>query len=139
MLETALQPGKITNGDYLNEGEGGTPFTEEPDTMEAIVRYDIPNGATASIRLEFKAAGVLVAFSQISLTGREDNFVSVKAPISDFASAPDMVNLVAKSSTDGVAGSELTIDEINLIGSTEQLPNHDFENWSRVESEDPEF
>lgn len=136
-LETFLGDGKLTNGDYWNDGQGGTPYTEMPDSIKAWVRYDVASGMNATMRIEFSKNGTLVAFGQITMNGAEPNWVEVSAPISAFTEAPDQVNIVARSSNGGGTGSFLEIDEITLTGTTDQLPNHEMKDWSYLAPEDP--
>ncbi|MDX1684887.1 MAG: T9SS type A sorting domain-containing protein [Saprospiraceae bacterium] len=137
-LETTIIDGKITNGNYFMDGAGGTPYTDQPDSIKAVVRYNLPDSAMASIRIEFTRNGTLVAFGHMILEGTEDNFVTMSVPITAFTQAPDIVNIVARSSQSNVEGSMLEIDEIILTGGVEQLPNNEFENWTFLESEDPD-
>lgn len=139
-LETSTTAlGKMTNGNFFVDGSGGMAYSDQPDSVKAVVRYDVPLGERATIRVEFSKGGTLVAFGQISLEGTEGNFVTVAAPISQFTDAPDLVNLVIKSSDVLAAGSYVEVDHLEFTGGVAQLPNNDFENWSDLNIEDPEF
>lgn len=137
MIETDLVNGKVTNGNIWMDGDEGESYTEKPDSFVAVVKHNVPMGEQATIRIEFSNNGTLVAFGQMNLEGDQPDFIRVAAPITSFVQDPDLVNIVIKSSQNHTKGSTLTIDEIELIGATQQLTNHDFENWFTQVVEDP--
>jgi len=126
----------IQNGDV----EGGYPFGSEPDSITGYFRYSIPSGDTAAIILFFTSGGFPVNILSIPIVGESPDFTYQAFDIPTFFATPDSVIVVIVSSAADppTIGSWIEVDDLLFTSSAEQLPNNGFDNWTPLESEEPE-
>ncbi len=134
-------PGTIILANIQNGNvNGGYPFTSEPTSISGDFRYDISPADTAALLLFFTWDGFPVNILSIPITGALPNFTYQTFDIPTFLSPPDSVLvLVASSSGESpAAGSWIEIDNLLFDASPEQLPNNGFDDWTDLETEEPE-
>jgi hypothetical protein len=119
---------------------GGMPFTGQPDSVSVYVKYDIKPLDTAYILIGFKKAGVIVGMAMRSFHGTQASYKRMSMPTNLSVIPDSLVALISCSNLDypKIPGSTLTLDSITFIGSTQQIPNPSFENWTPFETEEPD-
>lgn len=128
--------------DLNDPTRGGVPFTGQPDSLEGFFNYQLSVDDTFSLALIFKTQGTIVGFQQLDITGSSNGqFERIVIPVSPLPIPPDTVGVVmgigVLSGTASI-GDFVEIDELNFINSTDQLPNHQFEDWNTLSFEEPE-
>ncbi|HEY4800756.1 MAG TPA: T9SS type A sorting domain-containing protein [Bacteroidia bacterium] len=121
---------------------GGIPYTGQPDSVSAYVKYNVKANDTAFLVIAFKKSGVMMAMAATALVGTQSTFKRIKFATGLPATpAPDsLVAIITSSSLNKprFPGSTLTIDSITLLHTTQQLPNPDFENWTATTETEPD-
>ena len=119
---------------------GGIPYTGQPDSVSAYMKFNIQPGDTAIFIVGFKNSGSIIAMGVQMFTGVQNTYKRISFP-TNLTSAPDsMIAIISSSRLDPprMPGSSLTIDSITFIGSTQTFPNPDFENWTPLTVEEPD-
>ncbi|MCG3164300.1 MAG: Ycf48-like protein [Bacteroidia bacterium] len=115
--------------------EGGIPFTDRPDSISAWFNYEITPGDSALVLLIFKNNYQQIAFNSFYITGSSSgNFIRHSFPITfpDQQFPDSLIFGVANSnpfSEPQDAYSWIAVDKISFQGTTQNVPNSDFENW----------
>lgn len=117
-------------------GEGGTPYSQKPDSITGYFQYNIVSGDTALILVVFKKNGSVVSTDVFKVTGTQSTFTRFAYPLS-LSVTPDTVIIAAASSNaiDNIGvkpGSTITFDDLAFVGTgiTQGITNGAFENWS---------
>lgn len=125
-------PGFITNDPLFLRG---VPFTGQPDSVRLSLRYDIKAGDTALVMFIFKRNGIPFFFPEnfVTITGSQSTFTNFTAPL-NVPLPPDSLFFMAVSSnligSKMMAGSWVEIDAMELVNSTQALPNNGLDNWN---------
>lgn len=147
-LETVLIDGDTIPGTIAigmpNQGgvAGGIPYTDVPDSVVIYVRYSFMPNDTGFIGVAFKSGGQLVGQSFRNVTGSVGNWTRISTPVQYGSTQIDtIVAFIASANvindSDGIPGSYLEVDNIQLINASQPFPNGTFEGWSDVNSEEP--
>jgi type IX secretion system substrate protein len=136
--------GMATNADLGIFGiSGGIPYTGQPDSVSMYIRSDIKTGDTANLMFIFKKNGIPSFNPQnfLSITGTQNSFTQMTFPLS-VPIQPDSVMIIITSSNLFsnlfYPGSWIEIDDVQMQGTTEQIPNNGFEKWDDIQFEDPD-
>lgn len=134
-----LQPGLILLGSTNDAVHftGGIPFNAHPDTLIGCFNYFIPDNDTALILIILKKQGVVISDKWYKIHGTSSgNFDEMKFPISYSSGVNADSMIIAFVVTDirlqneqFPSGGYLIIDHIRFTGTTENIPNYDFEDW----------
>jgi hypothetical protein len=130
------------NGSAIN---GGIPINVRPDSLKCYAKFNIQPNDTASIIVGFRKTGFVdpIGFAQLTFTGVQNSYLEYKALIfwADTFTVPDtLFSIFASSLLNDIPvtpGSELFIDNVGFTGAV-GAPNTDFENWTTVESLEPD-
>lgn len=134
----------VIYGDIDDGGpKRGMPYTQTPTSIDGFYQSDLMPGDTAGILVIFWVAGIPEQ-NMFTLYGTHSTYTPFSFPIS-LSGTPDSVIVAFVSSNPFVKpsyakpGGWILIDNFTFGGSgvTQQLPNNDFENWSKVSFEDP--
>lgn len=121
---------------------GGIPYTGQPDSISAYVKYNIQPGDTGIIIIGFKKNGTLLGFPGTYVLGTQTSWERISfATNLPPAPAPDtMFAIIISSKFDAprYPGSMLTIDSITLMNTSQPFPNNSFEDWTAVNIEEPD-
>lgn len=116
---------------------GGFPITMQPDSLKCRARYNIVPGDTAFLAIIFKQGGQVSSLQTFPITGTTGGaFVEVKGDITfPNSDVPDSAIIgVLSSNTFNEAlsnpNSVLAVDDIAFTGSTDVIPNGNFEQWT---------
>jgi len=133
-------PGAILYGNPGNGGgyDGGTPFTARPDSMVAYFKYSIDAGDSAWVIVILKNHGTIISSDQYAYTGSNTNgFKRMSFKIHYYSTATPDTMFIGFTSTipnknNGSINtvSWVILDNISFIGTTQNVPNPDFENWT---------
>jgi len=119
---------------------GGFPVSSAPDSLHGYFKYHVAENDTAIGMLSFKKDGVIVGQDLIRITGSSDKFVKLDFDVDPTMIPPDTA-MIAFSCTnpfgEPIAGNWLIIDSLWFEGSTDTIPNADFEKWIEIKFEDP--
>ena len=134
--------GMLIIGTPGNQGiNGGIPFTGTPDSITGYANFDIQPNDTASFIVAFKKNGSFISQAIMQFTGIQSGYKRFSIPTNLNSNIPDsLIAFITSSRMDPprIPGSMLTLDSINFLHSTQQLPNNDFENWTTLDTpEDP--
>jgi len=124
------------NGNPYN-WTGGMPYNQKPTGITGYYKYNVATGDTALIFAVFSKNGVNIGTYILPIGQLHTEYTSFNFTFSPALSAtPDSVIFAATSSNimaneNGVAGSELILDNVSFTGVTSQpeMMNGDFENW----------
>ncbi len=115
---------------------GGVPFNARPDTLKGCFNYYIPNNDTAVILFLLKKQGIIISKSWFKIYGNSSgNYIDLNFPIPYISSGNADTLIIGISVTDIRNHNPLTseafliVDNIHFSGTTENIPNNDFENW----------
>lgn len=115
---------------------GGVPFSQQPTALTGYYRYDLPGNDSALIIVIFRKNGIHIGdnFFLIRGTGSQATFASFSLPVT-CAGVPDSVIIAVASSNkminSGIQnGSFIELDNLAFAGTTQAIPNGDFENWT---------
>lgn len=140
---TGSSPGAIILGRTYDQGQtfvGGVPFNTRPDSVSGCFNYDIPANDTALMLLILKYQGVNLSYNWYKIFGNSNgDFVELKFPISySLPGNPDSL-ILGFISTDFhqmlpqlSQTSYLIVDNLDFVGTTENIPNNDFEIWDTI-------
>lgn len=134
----AIVPGIINLGELEGDFGGGVPINSTPDSVRISLRYDIPVGDQAVVALIFSKDGEINGLAQHNITGIQNTFEEVTFDVPPMLGVPDSVQFLAYSSDPDapVLGGFLEIDNIILTGTSDEIPNADFETWETIEYEE---
>jgi hypothetical protein len=121
-----------TSGDPI-AGEGGDPYSQQPDSITGYYKYDIKSGDSAVMLVIFKKNGTVVNTDLFKIDGVQANFTRFAFPLT-LSVVPDSVIIAAASSNaiDEVGmqiGSTITFDELAFSGASQAIPNGNFDKW----------
>jgi len=123
--------------DEGNTFSGGTPYNARPDTMKGCFNYSIQDNDTAFVFLILKKQGTEISKNWFKISGNSSgNYVDMKFPIT-YTSAGNADSLILGFVSTNFRNmilplpiaSYLIVDNIRFKGTTENIPNNDFENW----------
>jgi hypothetical protein len=134
--------GALFLGDPSMGLEGGTPYTQTPDSVSLTMAYSIEPGDTAYAIFAF-TGGTLVFpnYVFIEVTGANGAFHTETFDIPIFFGAPDSLMVILTSGNllgTPVQGSWIKFDDVTMIGATQQIPNKGFDTWNALSSEEPD-
>lgn len=135
LYQTSYLVDVISTASSIGQIRGGTPFTARPDSLIIYLNYDISAGDTGYVMFGFRSGGNITTIDRFPIAGSTGgNFVRSSFPISyQTADIPDSALLGITNSYPygGVSSSTSTIsfDNISFAGTSQNLPNADFENW----------
>jgi Secretion system C-terminal sorting domain len=128
----AVLYGMPTNNNFL----GGTSFSARPDSLVGYFKYNISPGDSAWVIISFKKNGVAISNDNYTITGSNINTFQRQAFKIHFGTndIPDTV-FVGFTSTIPNANipntlSWVILDNVSFIGTSQNVPNPDFENWT---------
>lgn len=132
------EPGAIVYGLPTQTGlAGGIPYTLIPDTLQALVNYNIQPNDTGLIVLQLKNNGQVVYDTIINLYGNNGSqFVLTKWPIWVPPSVTVIDSIFLGFTSSNVFGgfmdmnSYLKIDDVGFSNQNQPMPNADMENWT---------
>lgn len=134
-----IASGIIYNTNPASFNNGGQPYNGQPTAVNVVANYDLQGGDTAQIYLRFKKDSVI--FVLINLTGNSGGYTTISRNIS-LPFTPDTVKLTMASALFSGFGkssqSWLEVDSIYFDGTTEQLKNNGFNQWTDVGTYDPD-
>ena len=126
--------GESQNGQAFS---GGVPFHSRPDTLTGCFNYSVIPNDTALVLLIFKKQGVTISDNLFKIYGNSSGaYVDLKFPISYISyDIPDSVIFAIactdyRHQTELLSGSFVEVDNIHFSGTSESIPNYDFENWT---------
>ncbi len=137
-------PGVLLLGNAGSMGlSGGIPYTGMPDSISVWAKYEPMPPDTAMIMVFFKQMGNIIGVAGFQIFDQLTDYTRIVNPVEWFlpGSPPDSLLLIAFSSDpDGmfVPGSELFLDDIEMTGTTQQIPNNGFEDWTALSFEEPD-
>jgi photosystem II stability/assembly factor-like uncharacterized protein len=133
-----MEPGAMLLGDYNDQTgfSGGIPYSDKPDSLTAMLNYELAANDTAIVILKLKKDGILLLDTFYQITGSSGgNFVR-KAFNLNYSNptTPDSL-ILGFVNTNFFGGqinqsSTLAVDDIIFIGATQSLPNSSCENWT---------
>ncbi|MBK7942669.1 MAG: hypothetical protein IPJ87_12480 [Flavobacteriales bacterium] len=131
-----------------NAPVAGVPFTTAIDAIEGFYRYDLQPGDSAVVLVGIWSFGVLAVVDVHTIGGTQAAWTAFDLPVNQGVPiAPDSVVVAFASSNPfapaGIAdGSWIEVDAVRLTSfitpAPDVLPNHEFELWDEVTSEDPD-
>ncbi len=125
-----------------DNGTGGIPFTQKPDTAYAWVKYNVLPGDTAAVGVIFKKMGTTYGIGVQFLTGAINGWTKIAMPIEYGISInPDSIIFIAASSISDpstITGSVLYVDDISFSNGVTTIPNAGFESWVATTFEEPD-
>ncbi len=132
-------PGYILIGES-DQGQsftGGIPFSARPDSLVLCAEYSIIPDDTALVFILMKKNGSFVCEEFFGIFGNSGgNYQTLRFPINYLSpDTPDslifgMVATNLKMVDSLLFGSYLTVDNIRFSGTSKNIPNPDFENWT---------
>ncbi len=133
-------PGAILYGTPNgNNFDGGTPFTARPDSMVCYLKYSIDAGDTAWVIISMKKNGVAISNDLYLYTGSNtSSFKRMSFKINFMSGVNPDTMFIGFTSTipNSGSGSQINtkswviLDNISFTGTTQNIPNPDFENWT---------
>ena len=133
----AIIPGVIGLGELEGDLGGGIPISSTPDSIRVSLRYMIPAGDEGLVAMIFSKDGTVNGVAQYSITGNQNSFEQVTFDVPPMLGVPDSVQFFAFSSNPDtpILGGFLEIDDIIMTGTTDEIPNSNFEIWETIEYE----
>jgi hypothetical protein len=133
-------PGAVLYGTPGNNNgfDGGTPFTARPDSMVTYFKYSIETGDSAWVIVMLKNHGTIISSDQYAYTGSNTSgFKRMSFKIHYYSTATPDTMFIGFTSTipnknNGSINtvSWVILDNISFIGTTQNVLNPDFENWT---------
>lgn len=126
----------VMQGVVGDEFVGGAPFTARPDSVRGYFKYDLASGDTAFVVVIMKKAGVIMSMNVFNIMGNSGGaFANLSFPISyETTDIPDSIIMAFTSSqiSNHIADTsdKITVDKISFSGTTQNVPDPDFENWT---------
>lgn len=146
--DTAFGYALLGNIDGNDDPVGGVPFTTAIDAIEGFYRCDLQPGDSAVVLVGVWSFGVLAVLDLHTIGGAQPAWTAFDLPVNQGVPiAPDSVIVAFASSNPfapaaAVPGSWIEVDAVRLTSTItpvpDQLPNHEFELWDPVTSEDPD-
>ncbi len=146
--DTAFGFAMLGNIDQNDVPVAGVPFTTAIDAVQGYYRCDLQPGDSAVVLVGVWSFGVLAVMDLHTIGGAQPTWTAFDLPVNQGVPiAPDSV-IVAFASSNPlvpagiVPGSWLEVDAVRLTSTItpmpDELPNHEFELWDPVTSEDPD-
>lgn len=131
-------PGLLVLGDLSDNLGGGIPISSSPDSIRVSLKYNIPAGDAGIVAAVFSKEGTINGIAQYEITGSQNSFEQITFDVPPIIGVLDSIQFIVFSSNpdDPVIGGYVEIDNIILIGTTDVIPNGDFEIWESVEYEE---
>ena len=146
--DTAFGFALLGNIDANDDPVAGVPFTTAIDAIEGFYRSDRQPGDAAVVLVGIWSFGVLAVLDVHTIGGTQAAWTAFDLPVNQGVPiAPDSVVVAFASSNPfapaGIAdGSWIEVDAVRLTSfitpTPDVLPNHEFELWDEVTSEDPD-
>jgi len=119
---------------------GGTPFASRPDSLIGCFNYSIPANDTALIMLFLKKQGVFISNNTFKIYGSSSgSYNQLKFPLHySSTEMPDSMifGIVCTDIRFGISqlnpNNVLDVDYLRFTGTSELIPNYDFENWTTL-------
>lgn len=116
---------------------GGVPYSQQPTAINGYFRYNLPGNDSALLIVIFRQNGVHIGDNFILIrnaTGSQSTWAPFSFPVT-CAGVPDSIIIAAassnKMSNTGVQnGSFIELDNLAFAGTTQAIPNGDFQNWT---------
>jgi len=125
-----------------NNGYGGIPYTQKPDTAYIWVKYNIKPNDTAAVGFFFKKLGNTYGYGFQLLTGAVNGWTKLTLPITyGFPVNPDtliFMSISSISNSNTISGSVLYVDDISFNSGITNISNPGFESWVATTYEDPD-
>lgn len=132
------EPGVVLYGQPEGEDfKGGTPFSARPDSMVGYFKYDIASGDSAWVLMIFKKNGQPISMDLYKLTGSHTSgFKRMAFKINYMSSLTPDTLFIGFTSTNPEENSNpasyVIVDNISFTGTSQNVPNPDFENWDQL-------
>ncbi len=131
-------PGVVLYGNPEDSGfTGGVPFSTRPDSLIAYLKYDIEVGDTAWVVVSMSKNNVPITSNLFLVGGTYISSFKRMAFKIDYKSSqfPDTMFLAFTSTNPDSKNSINTnswviVDNISFTGTTQNVPNPDFETWT---------
>jgi hypothetical protein len=138
----ALSNGMLDNNTSMDTIQyfGGFPVTAAPDSLHGYFKYHIASNDTAIGLISFKKNGKVIGQNMIQIVGSVSDFQQLDFGILGMSDVPDTAMLAfscTNAFVDPVPGNWLIIDSLWFTGTTDTIPNCDFEKWDEFEYSDP--
>ena len=143
-----------TNGAYIlmgtfdNNPTGGVPYNGQPDSLVFYSKHTIMPNDSAGVLVIIFNADTVTAINLFWVSGTQASYKRYSYPITTMGGAPlsapaDSLLLAAVSSqffaNKAFVGSTFYLDNMSFIGTSPQMPNADFENWTEITYSDPQW
>jgi len=126
--------GYVANSPNPFDGEGGVPYTMQPDSVICYAKTGLQPGDSAVLLVMFKNAGSPLGINLFKIGGNNTSvWQRLAFKLGSLAMAPDTV-IIGVASSDPTAaiyipGSFIIIDDLAFT-AIDPIPGGDFENWS---------
>ncbi len=115
---------------------GGVPYSQQPTAITGYYRYNLPGNDSALMIIIFRKNGVHIGDNIIMIrgTGSQLAFAPFSFPVT-CAGVPDTI-IIAAASSNKISnigtqnGSFLELDNLAFAGTTQPIPDGNFENWT---------
>lgn len=119
---------------------GGFPVTAAPDALHGYFYYHIATNDTALAFVSFKKSGKVIGQKLFKITGTVNEFHKLDFDLFDMTETPDSA-IIAFACTNAfvnpIPGNWMIIDSLWFTGTTDTIPNCDFESWDELSFFDP--
>lgn len=119
-----------------SQWKGGVPLTQQPTAITGQYRYNLLGNDTAIFIVIFRKNGVHIGDNLIKIrgTGTQNTFTPFSFSLT-CAGVPDSVIFAAAPSNKAVSnfahnGSFIELDNLGFAGTSQTMPNSNFENWT---------
>ncbi len=129
----------LSNSVNPNQAQGGTPFTDQPDSFICHVQTGLQVGDSAIVMLIFKKSGSTIGMDVFKISGNNSTWQRKAFKIATLTMAPDTIifGIASSNVTAGtiIPNSFIVFDDISFTSAT-PIDNGGFENWSTIFSMD---
>jgi len=115
---------------------GGVPYSQHPTAINGYYRYNLPGNDSALLIVIFRKNGVHIGDNYIMIrgTGSQSTFAPFSFPVT-CSGTPDTMIIAAapsnKKKNIGIQnGSFIELDNLAFAGTSQPIPNGNFENWN---------
>jgi len=134
------EPGAIIYGDPSNGSfNGGIPFSQRPDSIVGYFKHYTVPGDSAWVLVVFKYQGNPISVDLFYLTGTDSlNYSRLAFKLNlPPVIIPDtlIIGVTSTNPNASYLGSWIVVDSLHFIGTTQQIPNGNFENWTTINLE----
>lgn len=119
-----------------DQWKGGVPLTQQPTAITGQYRYNLLGNDTAIFIVIFRKNGVHIGDNLIKIrgTGSQSTFTPFSFSLT-CVGVPDSVIFAAAPSNKAVSnfahnGSFIELDNLAFAGTSQTIPNSNFENWT---------